>query len=90
MTRPRRLWRRANDPPRQTEEKDASGAVEAGPGRHVGVGKYQDGGAKASAVPFSLIETAKENGVDPYKYLTWVLTEANRKPAAELVTWKFM
>ena len=48
------------------------------------------GGARASAVLFSLIETAKENGVDPYKYLTWVLTEANRKPAAELVTWKFM
>ncbi|MCR5684058.1 MAG: transposase, partial [Lachnospiraceae bacterium] len=33
-------------------------------------------GAKSSAVLFSLIETAKENGLDPYRYLTWVFTEA--------------
>lgn len=33
-------------------------------------------GAHGSAVIYSLIETAKENGLDPYKYLTWVLTEA--------------
>ena len=33
-------------------------------------------GAQSSAVIFSLIETAKENGLDPYRYLTWVLTEA--------------
>ena len=33
-------------------------------------------GAQHSAVIYSLIETAKENGLDPYKYLTWVLTEA--------------
>ena len=33
-------------------------------------------GAQGSAVIYSLIETAKENGPDPYKYLTWVLTEA--------------
>ena len=25
---------------------------------------------------FSLIETAKENGLDPYRYLTWLLNEA--------------
>lgn len=30
-------------------------------------------GAKASAIYFSLIETAKENELDPYRYLTWVL-----------------
>ena len=30
-------------------------------------------GAKASAIYFSLIETAKENGLDPYRYLTWLL-----------------
>ena len=35
-------------------------------------------GAKSSAVIFSLIETAKENGLDPYRYLTWVFTEAPR------------
>ena len=33
-------------------------------------------GAKSSAVIFSLIETAKENGLDPYRYLTYVLKEA--------------
>lgn len=33
-------------------------------------------GAECSAVIYSLIETAKENGLDPYKYLAWVLTEA--------------
>ena len=33
-------------------------------------------GAKASAIYFSMIETAKENGLDPYRYLTWVLRKA--------------
>ena len=36
-------------------------------------------GAQGSAVMFSLIETAKENGLDPYRYLTWVLTEAPKR-----------
>ena len=35
-------------------------------------------GAKASAIYFSLIETAKENDLDPYRYLTWVLKTAPR------------
>ena len=48
------------------------------------------GGAQTSAVLFSLIETSKENGLDPYRYLTWALTEASRKPAAELVPWKYL
>ena len=34
------------------------------------------GGAQASAVIYSLIETAKENGLDPYRYLLWVLQTA--------------
>lgn len=33
-------------------------------------------GAKASAVIYSLIETAKENGLDPYRYLIWLLDQA--------------
>ena len=33
-------------------------------------------GAQSSAVLYSLIETAKENGLDPYRYLTWVLEQA--------------
>lgn len=33
-------------------------------------------GAQSSAIIFSLIETAKENGLDPYRYLTYVLNTA--------------
>lgn len=33
-------------------------------------------GAKASAVMFSLIETAKENGLNPYEYLVYLLKAA--------------
>ena len=34
------------------------------------------GGAQASAVIYSLIETAKENSLDPYRYLLWILQTA--------------
>ena len=40
-------------------------------------------GAQSSAVIFSLIETAKENGLDPYRYLTWVLAEAPKRSASD-------
>ena len=33
-------------------------------------------GATGSAVMFSLIQTAIENGLDPYNYLTWLLKQA--------------
>ena len=33
-------------------------------------------GAQSSAVIYSMMETAKANGLDPYRYLTWVLTTA--------------
>lgn len=33
-------------------------------------------GANTSAVIYSLIETAKENALDPYRYLTWLMTDA--------------
>ena len=33
-------------------------------------------GAETSAIYFSLIETAKENNLDPYKYLVWVFKTA--------------
>ena len=36
-------------------------------------------GARSSAVLFSLIETAKENGLDPYRYLVWLLREAPKR-----------
>ena len=34
-------------------------------------------GATGSAIMFSLIQTAIENGLDPYKYLTWLLKTAD-------------
>jgi transposase len=34
------------------------------------------GGARASAIYYSLIVTAKENGLNPFEYLTWILTNA--------------
>ena len=34
------------------------------------------GGAQASSVIYSLIETAKENGLDPYHSLLWLLQNA--------------
>ena len=33
-------------------------------------------GAKASATAFSIIETAKENNLDPYEYLKYIFTKA--------------
>lgn len=33
-------------------------------------------GAQSSAVIYSLIETAKENDLDPYRYLVWLLNNA--------------
>ena len=48
-------------------------------------------GAKASATAFSIIETAKENGVDPYEYLKYVFTKApnlkNNKSIDILLPW---
>ena len=35
-------------------------------------------GAKGSAIMFSLIQTAIENGLDPYQYLTWLLKNTNK------------
>ena len=40
-------------------------------------------GAQSCAVLFSLIETAKENGLDPCRYLTWVLKEAPKRSASD-------
>jgi len=33
-------------------------------------------GAESSAIIYSIIETAKENGLDPYRYLTWLMHKA--------------
>ncbi len=41
------------------------------------------GGARSSAILFSLIETAKENNLDPYRYLTWILNEAPKRSTTD-------
>ena len=41
-------------------------------------------GARSSAVIFSLIQTAAENGLDPYRYLTWLLPSAPEMDLAQL------
>ena len=45
-------------------------------------------GATGSAVMFSLIQTAIENGLDPYKYLTWLLQQAKDADLTDLNTVK--
>lgn len=45
-------------------------------------------GAKGSAVIFSLIQTALENGLEPWKYLTWLMQTANLPENVEaLLPW---
>lgn len=40
-------------------------------------------GAEASAIAYSIIETAKENGLDPYKYLRYLFEELPNIPFKE-------
>ena len=40
-------------------------------------------GAQSCAVLFSLIETAKENSLDPCRYLTWGLKEAPKRSCSD-------
>ncbi len=50
------------------------------------------GGGKAAATAYTLIETAKMNGVDPEAWLTWVLTHvADHKinKIDELMPWNW-
>ena len=42
-------------------------------------------GAKASATVFSIIETAKENNLDPYEYLRYVFTKAPNLEESESI-----
>ncbi len=46
-------------------------------------------GATGSAIMFSLIQTAIENGLDPYRYLTWLLHAdlADAKAVQNLFPW---
>lgn len=53
-----------------------AGAVVATALQEVDRAPHAEAGAQASAVIYSLIETAKESGADPFRYLTWVLETA--------------
>lgn len=51
-----------------------------------------EGGGKAMAIAFTLIETAKLNKVDPQTWLTWVLAQiADHKITRldELMPWRY-
>lgn len=51
-----------------------------------------EGGGKAAAITYTLIETAKMNGVDPQAWLTWVLAKiADHKITRlnELMPWRY-
>ena len=51
-----------------------------------------EGGGKAMAIAFTLIETAKLNNVDPQAWLTWVFAQiANHKITRldELLPWRY-
>ena len=43
-------------------------------------------GATGSAMMFSLIQTAMENGLDPYRYLVWMLKAANNANLSDPAT----
>ncbi len=50
------------------------------------------GGGKAAAVAYTLIETARMNGVNPEAWLTWVLEnlqDHNSKRIEDLMPWNF-
>ena len=50
------------------------------------------GGGKAAAVAYTLIETARMNGVNPEAWLTWVLErlqDHNSKRIEKLMPWNF-
>lgn len=44
-------------------------------------------GAEATAAWYSVIETAKANGLEPYHYLRWLLDELPRHAAAGAIDW---
>ncbi len=51
-----------------------------------------EGGGKAAAIAYTLIETARMNGVDPQAWLTWVLAQiADHKITSlnELMPWRY-
>lgn len=50
---------------------------------HLGLFPNTSAGAQSSVVAYSLIETARENGLDPYRYLLCIFREAPKAAAAD-------
>lgn len=46
-------------------------------------------GARASAVMYSLVETAKENDLNPYEYLLWLFKNASQADTSKLLPWHY-
>ena len=50
-------------------------------------------GAKASAALYSLIETAKANGIEPLRYLHWIFDDLPKRSEGDviddLMPWNF-
>lgn len=52
-------------------------------GRNAWVFSYSEGGADSSAILYSLVETAKANGIDPHDYLCLIFKELPRSSTLE-------
>jgi len=51
-----------------------------------------EGGGKSAAIAYTLIETAKLNGVDPQAWLTWILSRISDHKITridELLPWRY-
>ncbi len=51
-----------------------------------------EGGGKAAAITYTLVETAKMNGVDPQAWLTWVLAQITDHKITrldQLLPWRY-
>lgn len=77
--RHRRRTAGVNEQPRGTQHKTVCDWQE-----ELSLCQHPPKGTEASAILYSLVETAKETGVDPYTYFVYTLTEAaNLREAGE-------
>ena len=71
---------------------DTGGFTQQAIGRKNWIFAGSEGGGKAMAIAYTLIETAKLNDVDPQAWLTWVLAQiADHKITRldELLPWRY-
>ncbi|MCG7628614.1 transposase domain-containing protein [Epibacterium sp. MM17-32] len=73
--------------------KQAMDAVKVAIGRKNWMFSGSEGGGRAMAIAFTLIETAKLNKVDPQSWLTWVhgrITDHKITRLDELIPWRYV